>query len=238
MTSIIDVTRDLAKATKRLRFGPPVAHVYRPLEYAWAIHEAYLTRFGAEPKEVLLLGMNPGPFGMAQTGVPFGDVVSVREWMKLTGAITSPKDVHPKRPVLGLDCPRVEVSGARLWGAIAKRHPDPATFFERALVLNYCPLLFLDERGANVTPDKLKAGERAACEEICDAALARAVEVLAPRHAVGVGLYAKKRLEKAGVDPSRIGCIPHPSPASPTANKGWEALARAAFEEQGIVDLI
>lgn len=236
--SVVDVVHDLAKATAKLRFSAPVAYVYRPLEYAWPMAEAYLTRFGTAPKEVLLLGMNPGPFGMAQTGIPFGDVVTVREWLKLSHAIGLPKAMHPKRPVQGLDCTRVEVSGARLWGAIAKRHPDPATFFARALVLNYCPLLFLDEKGANVTPDKLRASERAACEEICDAALARVVEVLRPEHVVGVGLYAKKRLEKIGVDPAKIACIPHPSPASPQANKGWDKLAHAALEDAGIHDLL
>lgn len=245
MSDLLDVTRKLAKATSKLRFGPPVAHVYRPLEYAWPMAEGYLTRFGKGPKEVLFLGMNPGPFGMAQTGVPFGDVVSVREWLRITGAITAPKNMHAKKPVLGLECTRVEVSGARLWGAIAKRHPNPQTFFERAMVLNYCPLLFLDEKGANVTPDKLRPEERAACEEVCDAALAAALEVLRPKHLVGVGLYAKKRFEKvlasmsAGTAVSKgvVACIPHPSPASPQANKGWEALAKSALTAAGIRDL-
>lgn len=231
------VWRDLAKATSKLAFGPPVAFVYRPLEYAWAMAEAYAERFGAAPKEVLLLGMNPGPFGMAQTGIPFGDVVSVREWMKLDEVVKTPKTFHPKRPVEGLDCKRVEVSGQRLWGAIAKKHPKPETFFARAIALNYCPLLFLDEKGANLTPDKLKAAERTACEEICDAALARAIEVLRPKHLVGIGQYAKKRLEKVTEGKRTVACIPHPSPASPTANKGWDGLARKALEDQAIVGL-
>jgi single-strand selective monofunctional uracil DNA glycosylase len=238
---LVEVTRALARATSKLEFGPPVAHVYRPLEYAWSMTEAYLTRFGRAPKEILLLGMNPGPFGMAQTGVPFGDVVTVRDWLALDGRVTPPKDVHPKRPVLGLACTRVEVSGARLWGAIAKRHPDPKTFFARAIVLNYCPLLFLDEKGANLTPDKLRPAERAACEAVCDVALTAALSVLRPRLAVGVGLYARKRLEKVwrtDGERARIASIPHPSPASPQANRGWDALARSALEAAGVRDLL
>lgn len=237
-TDITGVMRELAKATAKLEFGAPVAHVYRPLDYAWPLAEQYLERFGEGPKEVLFLGMNPGPFGMGQTGVPFGDVPTVRDFLKLAGKVKPPKDEHPKRPVLGLDCTRVEVSGQRLWGAIAKRHPDPATFFERAFVLNYCPLLFLGERGENVTPDKLKAAERAAVEEICDGALARAIEVLAPRHLVGVGLYAKKRFEIVTGGSRPVASVPHPSPASPAANKGWEGLARSALEEANVRGLL
>jgi single-strand selective monofunctional uracil DNA glycosylase len=165
---LLDILDKLRLRARKLSFGAPVAHVYRPLDYAWPMVEAYVSRFGNGPKEVLFLGMNPGPFGMAQTGVPFGDVVSVRDWMKLDAKVTAPRATHPKRPVLGLDCPRVEVSGRRLWGAVALRHPEPETFFSRAWVMNYCPLLFLGENGANITPDKLVKAERDACEAICD----------------------------------------------------------------------
>ncbi len=102
---------------KRVRFGPPVAYVYSPLEYAWPIARSYYERFGRGPKEILFIGMNPGPFGMGQTGVPFGEIAAVRDYMRLTGAVTTPRRSHPKRPILGLDCPRSEISGQRLWGA-------------------------------------------------------------------------------------------------------------------------
>ena len=68
------ISRALARDVQTLDFSGPVTHVYNPLEYARAPHEAYLERWGRGPKRVVLLGMNPGPFGMAQTGVPFGDV--------------------------------------------------------------------------------------------------------------------------------------------------------------------
>lgn len=233
-TTLESVHKDLAKATRALRFSAPVAHVYRPLEYAADFVAGYLARFGQGKKEVLLLGMNPGPFGMGQTGIPFGDVPTVRDYLGLTGEIRPPKNVHAKRPVMGLLCPRVEVSGQRLWGAIAKRHPSPATFFKRAFVLNYCPLLFLDERGANVTPDKIARPERAAMEAVCDEALSKAVVVLGAKHLVGVGLYAKKRLEAVAPPGAVVSQIPHPSPASPLANRGWEPLASQALEDAGI----
>src|SRR5688500_13713287 len=111
-----DISRDLAARVDALRFAAPVTHVYDPLVYARDPHEAYLDRWGRGRKEVLLLGMNPGPFGMGQTGIPFGDVTMVRDWLGIHGRVTRPAREHPKRPVLGFDCPRSEVSGTRLWG--------------------------------------------------------------------------------------------------------------------------
>ncbi len=234
---LLEIFDRLRRQTRKLSFSAPVAHVYRPLDYAWSMVEAYVSRFGAGPKDVLLLGMNPGPFGMGQTGIPFGDVVSVRDWMRLDGPLKVPRGTHPKRPVLGLSCPRVEVSGRRLWGAVARRHPEPETFFSRAWVMNYCPLLFLADSGANLTPDKLSRAEREACEAICDRALREVVVALAPKQLVGIGVYAKARLERVAPG-RRVILMPHPSPASPRANSGWETLAKTALETGGVHGLL
>lgn len=230
-----------------MRFGSPVAYVYRPLDYAWPVARTYLTRFGAGSKEAVLVGMNPGPFGMAQTGVPFGEVAMVRDWMGLAGDIAAPKKSHPKRPVLGWRCPRSEVSGKRLWGAVAALHPEPESFFARAFVMNYCPLMFVGETGANITPDKLVRTERSALEAACDAHLASALSTLGPRYAIGVGQYAMNRIARvvesgavrAGPNGlPRVLCIPHPSPASPAANRGWNVLAQAALHDAGVRGLL
>src|SRR3954467_6935914 len=106
---LVKISRALARHVDRLSFSEPVTHVYNPLAYAASLHEEYLRRFGGGPKQVLLLGMNPGPFGMAQTGVPFGDVSMVRDWMGLAAKVGKPTREHPKRLVTGLDCERSEV---------------------------------------------------------------------------------------------------------------------------------
>jgi single-strand selective monofunctional uracil DNA glycosylase len=235
---LVAAAERLHRRTSRLQFDAPVAYVYAPLGYAWPIASAYLERYGDAPKDVVFVGMNPGPFGMAQTGVPFGEVRMVRDWMRLEGGVTRPKREHPKRPVLGLECPRSEVSGARLWGAFARRFADPAGFFRRAFVLNYCPLLFLAESGANLTPDKLRADERTPLEAACDEHLAAALAHLAPRIAVGVGQYATKKIASLALPGVVVATIPHPSPASPAANRGWDDLARKALDAAGITDLI
>ena len=234
-TDLVSIAGQLRSGVAALEFGPPVAHVYNPLDYAWELHERYLRRYGRGPKEVLLLGMNPGPWGMAQTGVPFGEVAAVRDWLEIDGSVGVPSDGHPKRPVEGLACRRSEVSGRRLWGWAARTFASPDRFFEQSFVGNYCPLQFLETTGRNLTPEKLTAGERSRLFEICDEALRRTVDVLEPRLVVGVGVFAETRARLVlGDDGPRVGRILHPSPASPAANRGWADAVTAQLTELGI----
>jgi len=232
---LIDIARDLADEVSTLGFGPPVTHVYNPLDYAWRAHSQYIERYGTSPKDVLFLGMNPGPWGMAQTGVPFGEVHAVREWLKIDAVIGRPDREHPKRPVQGLDCARSEVSGARLWGWARAVFGTPERFFARFFIGNYCPLAFLEESGRNRTPDKLPAAEQAPLLKICDRALRRTVNWLCPELVIGIGAFAETRALAAldGIDLT-IGRILHPSPASPAANRGWAEQASGELRELGV----
>jgi single-strand selective monofunctional uracil DNA glycosylase len=233
--TLVDISRELSQRVAALRFAAPVQRVYNPLEYARAPHELYLTRYGGGPKEVLLLGMNPGPFGMAQTGVPFGDVAVVRDWLGLVAPVGKPPDEHPKRPVLGFACPRSEVSGTRLWGWARDRFGTPQRFFERFFVANYCPLVFMEEGGANRTPDKLPTAEQAQVFRACDEALRALVDALAPRLVIGVGGFAERRARAALASRNiEIGTILHPSPASPLANRGWAPTVERQLAELGV----
>lgn len=224
--------RALLKDLRPLRFSPPVACVYDPLEYAWKPFARYLELYGQGPKEAVFLGMNPGPWGMAQTGIPFGEVGVVRDWLRIDEPIGRPACEHPKRPVTGLACRRSEVSGARLWGWAKRAFVTPERFFERFLVINYCPLSFMEASGRNLTPDKLPAGERLALETACDKAVRRVVASLKCPIIVGVGGFAAKRaawaLKGAGV---RVETLLHPSPANPLANQGWDKAADALLRK-------
>ena len=235
MSNLISISRKLSVRVASLKFSPPITHVYNPLGYARAPHERYLERYGGPPKEVVLLGMNPGPFGMAQTGVPFGDVRMVRDWLDLSRPVKRPKGEHPKRPVLGFDCARREVSGTRLWGWARERFCTPERFFARFFVLNYCPLCFMEASGRNFTPNALPPGERERLFEACDEALRDCVTVLGPRFVVGVGAFAAQRARIA-LAGSRltIGSMLHPSPASPKANRGWARIAERELAALGV----
>jgi single-strand selective monofunctional uracil DNA glycosylase len=233
--SLVEVSRALGRQVDRLTFAPPVAFVYNPLAYARALHEQYLARWGRAPKAVLLLGMNPGPFGMAQTGVPFGDVASVRDFLGLRGEVERPAREHPKRPVRGLACPRGEVSGARLWGWARADFRTAERFFASFFVGNYCPLAFMAESGKNLTPDKLPLAEQAPLFAACDEALRQTVLLLRPRHVVGVGAFAAARARQALAGMAvATGAILHPSPANPLANRDWAATIRRQLAEMGV----
>lgn len=244
--SLFEITHALRDALIPMEFAAPVTHVYNPLLYAGAMYEGYLERFGARtPREIVLVGMNPGPWGMAQNGVPFGEVNFVRDWMGFgarpeSEMIGKPAEEHPKRPVVGLDCHRNEVSGARVWGWAEERYGSAEEFFSRYFVHNYCPLVFMEESGRNRTPNRLKAAERNALFAPCDLALRQTIEYLKPKYVVGIGNFAEKRVKAALADSPEIlentvlGRILHPSPASPKANRGWAEQAEAELRALGI----
>ncbi|MBZ0255417.1 single-stranded DNA-binding protein [bacterium] len=232
---LIQITQQLIQDVEALKFSAPVTHVYNPLTYAWAPHEKYLNTYGAGRKEAVFLGMNPGPWGMAQTGVPFGEIELVRDWMGLEAPVGKPANEHPKRSVEGFSCSRSEVSGRRLWGWARDEFKTPQAFFDRFFVINYCPLCFMEESGRNFTPDKLPVAESQPLFEACDRAFRAMVEALQPQWVIGVGGFAERRAESTleGIDVN-IGKILHPSPASPAANKGWSPKAVKALCKYGI----
>ena len=232
--ALVDAAHTLSEAVGALRFSAPVSHVYNPLDYAWAPNELYLRRFGASRKRVIFVGMNPGPFGMVQTGVPFGEVDTVRNWMGLAATVDRPAEENPKRPIEGFGCARSEVSGRRLWGLFRERFGSPEAFFAEHYVANYCPLAFFDG-GRNLTPDKLPVAESAPLEAVCDAHLRRVVELLAPEWVIGVGVWAEGRARAAlGGLALEFGRVLHPSPASPAANRGWSPAATRQLVELGV----
>ena len=234
---LIAAADTLRTALRPLVFLPPVTHVYNPLDYAWAPHKAYLQKFGAGKKKGIFLGMNPGPFGMAQTGVPFGEVAAVRDWMGIEAPVQRALGEHPKRRIDGLSCQRSEVSGRRLWGWAAAEFGTAEQFFADYFVVNYCPLIFLEETGRNRTPDKVPASEMAVVEAVCDEHLKRVIEILNPTWLIGVGGFAENCLTKvAGTRPNtKIIRILHPSPASPAANRDWAGAVNKTVRAAGLL---
>lgn len=231
---LMEITDELSAKVSGLRFAPPVAYVYNPLAYAREPHWQYLKRYAGSGVAVWV-GMNPGPFGMAQTGIPFGDVAMVRDFLGISGSLASLPRQHPKRPIQGFDCPRSEVSGTRLWGYARDRFGSPRDFFGQFFVVNYCPLVFMADSGKNITPDKLPAQESMALNAACDEALRRMALAMRARCLVGVGAFARRACERAlaGTD-IPVGQILHPSPASPLANRGWAAAVHRQLQAMGL----
>jgi len=235
--SLLEATDLLVARLSDLPFADPVTHVYNPLAYAREPHRRYVERYGDGTKGVLFLGMNPGPWGMAQTGVPFGEIAAVRDWMGIEAPVGHPDPEHPKRPVEGFACQKSEVSGRRLWGLFAERHPDPAGFFARHYVANYCPLVWMEASGRNRTPDKLPAPEMAPVAAACDAYLEAHLRLLQPEWLIGVGAFAESclaRVAAASGLTTKLGRVLHPSPASPAANRDWAGAAGKQLRDLGV----
>jgi single-strand selective monofunctional uracil DNA glycosylase len=210
--------KDLSDTVARLQFSDPVTHVYNPLEYAWDAHLQYLQMLNPKGAKVLFLGMNPGPWGMAQTGVPFGQIAAVRDWLKIDATIHRP----------------AEVSGERLWGLFRERFKTPKAFFKQHFVANYCPLVFMESTARNRTPDKLPLAERVVLDAACDAHLKSLIEIVNPTWLVGVGAYAEDCLKRVAADDAKVTKILHPSPASPAANRGWAEAATNQLLAAGV----
>ena len=232
---MINRTRKFSQEVSGLTFSLPVTHVYRPLDYAWEPHKMYLKRYASGQKRVVFLGMNPGPWGMAQTGIPFGDVDMVVSWLNIKAPVSKPKVQHPKRQVEGFSCQRSEVSGKRLWGMLADRFRTAESFFQNHFVANYCPLLFIEESGRNRTPDRLPKVEKEKLMDICDRYLVDCLRLMEPEWVVGIGNFTFSRARQAlGEMKITVGQVLHPSPASPSANRGWARAATQQLVEQKI----
>lgn len=234
--ALLEASASLRDALQPLQFSAPVTHVYNPLEYAWAPFRAYVQKYASLPKKGLFLGMNPGPYGMAQTGVPFGEVAAVRDWMGIEAPVESAPSEHPRRPIEGFACRRSEVSGRRLWGWAAAEFGTAENFFRDFFVVNYCPLIFLEESGRNRTPENLPSREMAPVELACLDHLRKVIQILNPAWLIGIGGFAEARLRTAanGSVERRILRILHPSPASPAANRDWAGNVNRSMAEAGL----
>jgi single-strand selective monofunctional uracil DNA glycosylase len=233
---VLRAAAELRDTVEPLRFAAPVTHIYNPLRYAWRAHEQYIRNFASHRKRVVFLGMNPGPFGMTQTGVPFGEINAVRDWLGIKAPIDKPENENPKRPVLGFDCPRCEVSGQRLWGLFAARFGGCSEFFREHFVVNYCPLVFMEASGRNVTPDKLPRREVEQLFASCDTHLRDVITALEPDWLVGIGAFAFGRIQNVASQSSslRVTQILHPSPASPAANRNWAGIVTDQLVKAGV----
>ena len=64
---------------------------YNPLSYAWDVHVEYLRKMGGQGARTVMLGMNPGPHGMGQMGIPFSATsIYATCWESLTSQSASP----------------------------------------------------------------------------------------------------------------------------------------------------
>ncbi|XP_076667158.1 single-strand-selective monofunctional uracil-DNA glycosylase [Andrena cerasifolii] len=235
---LLSLERNLAIELGKIKFPLPIEYVYSPLEYAFDTHAMYVKKYCTTVKRILFLGMNPGPWGMSQTGVPFGEINMVRNWLQISGAVGKPAREQPDRKVTGFECPRTEISGKRLWGLFKELCGNPEKFFQHAYVHNYCPIALMNKKGCNITPAEMKGAYQQTMHNACDKALANVIRLLNVEIVIGIGGYAEKRAQlvaKSSKLPVKILCLPHPSPRAAN-NTNWSEKATKKLTEFGLLE--
>jgi len=232
---LIELTKTFTNEIENVRKGiDEDLYIYNPLIYASEMFYEYIREYVAFPTKYLFLGMNPGPFGMTQTGIPFGEINIVKDYLQLNKPIYSPLIEHPNRKVEGLNIKRSEISGQRLWNFIREKYPNPYSMKYNIYIANYCPLVFLspEKTAKNITPNKLKKETRLKIDSVCDNYLFETIDLLECEKLIGIGKYAMGKLKN---DKIPFSSILHPSPASPLANKGWAKQAEKQLIDFGVV---
>ncbi|XP_006564278.1 single-strand selective monofunctional uracil DNA glycosylase [Apis mellifera] len=235
---ILSVERDLVIELGKIVFHSPIEYVYSPLEYAFNIHTMYVQKYCNTIKKILFLGMNPGPWGMSQTGVPFGEISMVRDWLKICGPVGKPVKEQPNRKVTGFQCNRSEISGKRLWSLFQKLCGSPEKFFQQAYIHNYCPIALMKKNGCNITPAEIKGSEIQTLHSSCDKALLDIIKIIKAEIVIGIGGYAEKRAQfviQSSKLPIKVLCLPHPSPRA-VNNKNWSEKATKKLSEFGLLE--
>ena len=235
MDTVLEAAKVLRDAANKLspallKNCKQIDWIYNPLDYAWNPHQEWIRRFAGNGATTLLVGMNPG-HGMGNTGVPFGCPEQVRDFLSITGLeVYQPPSIHPKRTVYGLECPKPEVSGRRIWSFLAAHYGTPEEVSKHIYIVNHCPLWMFNEAGQNITPDKLTGAAAKKLKDICDHHLRTVVNEMGITRVIGVGRYAQKQAASifSEID---VDWVPHPSPASPFANRNGGADWRTAFSD-------
>lgn len=237
-TKLLQYATALNEKLRKLSFNSPVQYVYNPVEYAYDMHAAFIKRYCQSEKKILLLGMNPGPWGMVQTGIPFGEINMVKEWYQIEAKINKPAIECPQREVMGLDCHRSEISGKRLYEYFKKVSHTPDNFFKNTYLYNYCPLALLQRGGNNFTPSSLKGAIKKELEEYCNDSLLQVLELLKTEIIIALGVYTKKQadliLKVNCIDHIQVICMPHPSPRA-KGNENWSEKAQHVLEANDLL---
>lgn len=136
----------------------------------------------------------------------------------------------------------MQVSGARFWELFRRLCPTPESFFNNCAIHNLCPLAFMTETGKNVAPSDMPVKILRQLDSLCDTTFLEVVSLFKVEHVITVGKYAytcaQKAMTAANVTHVALHCMMHPSPANPSANKGWADIAEGQLREFGVYNII
>jgi len=195
--------------------------VWNPALYALDIYQEYLTKFPPEPGAILALGLNPGPYGMAQTGIPFTDcrTASGALGMEMTIPGKAPDDLISRlKKANGKWRGTYERSSLGMYRFLILAWGDIKTAYRNWFVGNPCPLLFLDPERWNVTPADPRLRRMKEVGELRQRAVIGFSEILNPRGIVCFGKDVAKAVGEVAirqVGPDRVVFYEHPARAVP-----------------------
>jgi len=233
---VVNATRLLSARLEPVRAALPAAGLKAvaaidPTSYAFGNYTRFMQLAASGPRLALFVGMNPGPHGMAQTGIPFGDVDTARV---LLGGADTIDPLPGLRAASGAawDCKglayhRGEQSGMRLWSALSQLCGSPQAALERCCIVNYCPLYMVGPELENITPSDLPRRHdiTRALEAACDEHLRQLVLGLEVKTVLSFGSYAHASARRAlSGFPVDFYTTPHPSPRRGSAAE-WIASA-------------
>ena len=228
--------------------------VWNPGRYGEPWHARFRALYPPEPHPIVVFGLNPGPYGMAQTGIPFTDVRRVLSDLPRLAAQLARSGSPPVAPGLAPADLRpwltrtFESSAVRVHLFLRSTYGSTEDGVRRVVVANPCSLLFIDPNGgANRTPADLGRVLRrrapgqadlllAACERARRACALDALQTLEPRGAVLLGRDVQAALVtdlESRLGAARVVAWEHPARAVP---RTWAAGLRDALDHRGLLE--
>ena len=210
-----------------LRFGPPVSHVYDPLDYARRGYESYVRAFANAPKRVLFVGMNPGPVrdGADRRAVrrrPDGARLAAASRRRSAGRRPSTRSDRCRASRVRAARSAAPASGAPSRSASASRSASSPTTSSRTTARSRS-----SRRAAAIArPTSCPSASARRCFAPATRTCAGWCAALEPEWVIGIGAFAEARAREA-LPGARVGRITHPSPANPRAQENWGGAGAA-----------
>ena len=158
--------------------------VWNPQLYGLPLYRRFATEHLPTSRgAIVALGLNPGKYGMSQTGIPFTDVTRAAR----VGIAIEPPGLAPASLRPFLKSYRVERSSASVYNLLDALWGGPAEGWRRLWAVAPCGLLFLEPDGTNVTPADARLARRDDVRELRLRVIRESVEAARPRGVLLLG---------------------------------------------------
>jgi single-strand selective monofunctional uracil DNA glycosylase len=228
------LARSIARATGWL--------VLDPSRYGERWHAPFRRLYPPRARPLLVFGLNPGPYGMAQTGIPFTDLKRLAQGLPRLAAELARSGERLSLPGLAPSSLQpfltrtFESSSVRVHRFLRLAHGSAERAFREVVFVNPCPLLFIDRAlGENRTPADLPRALRAGVDEARVEVVSVAVARLRARGAIVLGRDAAAALSvplRARLGERAVVEWEHPARAVPDI---WARGLLAALRRRGLL---